>query len=100
MPCCATQWIRTAHLLAEAVERVVALTLVADRARDRDVGGLAGDDLAVLVDVGDGDLHRGVVLGLDQAAGRRALARHVQVNKVALRTRSVPRPRLAARHAR
>lgn len=84
MPCCATQWIRTAHLLAEAVERVVALTLVADRARDRDVGGLAGDDLAVLVDVGDGDLHRGVVLGLDETARGGTLAGHVKVNKLSL----------------
>ena len=98
---CTTRFlIRTALLLRNPVERVVRLAHVAHGAADRDVGRAARDDLAVLIHVGHGDLHRGVVLGLDQAAGRRALARHVQVNKVALRTRSVPRPRLAARHAR
>ena len=34
---------------------------------------LAGDLTAVLVDLGDGDLDGGVVLGLDDAVGGRAL---------------------------
>ena len=76
--------IRTALLLADAVQRVVALTLVADRASDGDVGRLARDDLAVLVNVRDGDLDRGVVLGLHKAARGSALAGHVKIDKLTL----------------
>lgn len=80
--------IRTALLLADAVQRVVALTLVADRASDGDVGRLARDDLAVLVNVRDGDLNRGVVLGLNETASGSALAGDVKVNKLSLRGQS------------
>ena len=38
---------------------------------------LALDGAAVLVDLGDGDLNRGVILRLDDAVGRRALPRDV-----------------------
>lgn len=38
---------------------------------------LAGDSAAVLVNLGDGDLDGGVVLGLDDAVGGAALARNV-----------------------
>lgn len=40
---------------------------------------------AVGIDVGDVDLDRAVILGLDQAVGRRALARDVKVDGLALR---------------
>ena len=80
--------IRTALLLADAVLRVVALTLVADRASDGDVGRLARDDLAVLVNVRDGDLDRGVVLGLNETASGSALAGDVKVNKLSLNGQS------------
>lgn len=77
--------IRTALLLADAVQRVIALALVADRASNRDVGRLARDDLAVLVDIRNRNLDRGVVLGLDETAGGSALAGDVKVNKLSLR---------------
>jgi hypothetical protein len=48
------------------------------------VGSAAGDHAAVLVDVGDADLDRAVVLCFDQAAGCGALAGNVQVDEVTL----------------
>lgn len=74
----------TAQVLRDTVERVVALALVADGATERNVGGLARDNLAILIHVGNGDLNRGVVLGLDEAAGGSTLARHVKINKLSL----------------
>lgn len=76
--------IRTALLLKNTVKRVIALSLVADGAADRHVLGLARDDLAVVVDLGNSDLHRGVVLGLNQAASGGALAWHEKVDELAL----------------
>lgn len=60
--------------LSKAVQRVVALAHGADKAGEGIDDVLALDGPAVLVDLGDGDLARTVVLGLDDAAGRRALA--------------------------
>lgn len=82
--------VRTAELLGKTVDRVVALALVADEASNGEVGGLAGNHLAVLVDVGNGDLDRGVVLGLNDTAGSRALAGHVKVNKLSLLVSTPP----------
>lgn len=74
----------TALLLRETVERVIALTGGTNEAGEREVDRLAGDDTAVLVNLTNGDLNGSVVLGLDKAAGRSALARNVKVNKVTL----------------
>lgn len=60
--------------LCEAVEGVVALAHGADEAGESIGDVLALDSAAVLIDLGDGDLARTVVLGLDDAARRRALA--------------------------
>ena len=49
----------------------VRLALGADEAREGDRGELAGE-LAIGVDVANVDLHRRVVLGGDDAVGRRA----------------------------
>lgn len=47
----------------------------------------AGDHAAIVVDVGHRDLDGAVVLGLDEAACRGALARDVEVNEIALSSR-------------
>jgi hypothetical protein len=48
------------------------------------VGDVGAGHLARLVDLGDVDLNRGVVLGRDEAVGRTALARDVEVDDLAL----------------
>lgn len=55
----------------ESETHVVSLALRADLAAESDGGALALDGLAFGVNVGDGDLNRGVVLGRDQAVWRR-----------------------------
>jgi hypothetical protein len=60
--------------LCEAVEGVVALAHGADEPGEGIGDVLALDGAAVLIDLGDGDLAGPVVLGLDDAARRRALA--------------------------
>ena len=60
--------------LGKAVEGVVRLAHGANEAGESVDDVLALDGTAVLVDLGDGDLARTVVLGLDDAARRRALA--------------------------
>lgn len=60
--------------LGKAVEGVVRLAHGANEAGEGVDDVLALDGTAVLVDLGDGDLARTVVLGLDDAARRRALA--------------------------
>lgn len=59
--------------LGQAVDGVVALTHGADEAAEG-VGLVLAGVAAVLVDLADGDLDGGVVLGLDDAVGGRALA--------------------------
>lgn len=65
------------------VERVVGVASLTDRAAEgvRDVGAR---HLARLVDLGHVDLDRSVVLGDDEAVGRAALARDVEVDDLAL----------------
>lgn len=63
--------------LGQAVEGVVALAHGTDETAEGVDVVLAGDGTAVLVDLGDGDLDGSVVLGLDDAVGRRALPRDV-----------------------
>lgn len=76
--------ILTSLLGSQTVQAVIALSLVAHEAAQREVGGASHNHTAVLVDVGDRDLHRAVVLGLNQAASGSALARNVQVDEVTL----------------
>jgi hypothetical protein len=59
--------------LSEAVHAVVALTHGADEAAES-VDLVLASVTAVLVNLGDRDLDRAVVLGLDDAVGRAALA--------------------------
>jgi len=65
--------------LSEAVEGVVALAHSANEAGEGVDDVLALDGTAVLVNLGDGDLARTVVLGLDDSASGRALAGDVTV---------------------
>lgn len=76
--------ILTALLSSEPVEAVIALALRPDETAEGESRGGARDHLSALVDVGHGNLNRGVVLGLDDAASSGALAGHVQVDKVTL----------------
>ena len=74
LPLGAPDVLEEAVALGEAVQGIVALTHGADEAGQGVDDVLALDGTAVLVDLGDGDLARTVVLGLDDAARRRALA--------------------------
>lgn len=76
--------ILTTLLLGKTVERVIALTELADKAGQGEDGGLAGDHATVGIDVSNGNLNRSVVLGLNDAASGSALAWHVKVDKVSL----------------
>lgn len=64
--------------LGEAVEGVVTLTAGTDEAAES-VGLVLTSVTAVLVNLADGQLDGGVVVGLDDAVGGAALARHVAV---------------------
>jgi hypothetical protein len=69
--------------LSEAVEGVVALTAGTDEAAESEGLVLAGV-AAVLVNLADGDLDGGVVVGLDDAVGGAALAGHVEIDDLSL----------------
>ena len=66
--------------LGEAVHAVVALAHGADEAA-KSVDLVLASVTAVLVNLGDGDLDRAVVLGLDDAVGRAALAGDVPAQR-------------------
>ena len=66
--------------LGEAVHAVVALAHGADKAA-KSVDLVLASVTAVLVNLGDGDLDRAVVLGLDDAVGRAALAGDVPAQR-------------------
>lgn len=68
--------------LREPVEGVVALADGSDEAAEGVDDVLAGDGAAVLVNLGDGDLDGGVILGLDDAVGGAALAGDIAVGKI------------------
>ena len=92
LPLGAPDVLEEAVALGEAVEGIVALTHGADETRQSVDDVLALDGTAVLVDLGDGDLARAVVLGPDDSARRRALAGDVTgrgpgVSKIASRGR-------------
>ena len=74
LPLGAPDVLEEAVALSEAVQSIVALAHGADETREGVDDVLALDGTAVLVDLGDGDLARAVVLGLDDSARRRALA--------------------------
>ena len=65
--------------LGQSVQGIVGLAHGADEAAEGVDVVLAGDGAARLVNLGDGDLDGGVVLGLDDAVGGRALAGDVAV---------------------
>lgn len=65
--------------LGQAVHGVVGLAHGADEAAEGVDVVLAGDGTAVLVNLGNGDLDRAVILGLDDAVGSAALAGDVAV---------------------
>lgn len=67
--------------LSQAVHGVVGLAHGADETAEGVDVVLAGDGTTVLVDLGDGDLDRAVILGLDDAVGRAALAGDVAINR-------------------
>jgi hypothetical protein len=71
----------TASLGRESVDRVIGLTHGPNLTAKGNGGTLVLDGLSVGVNVGDGDLDRGVVLGGDQTVGGRALAGDVKVNE-------------------
>lgn len=79
--------ILTALLGREPIERVVALTSPADIARERKEGRGTLDLSALLVDICDGNLDRGVVFGLDDAASSGTLSGDVKVDEVSLEER-------------
>jgi hypothetical protein len=64
--------------LGEAVEGVIALTAGTDEAA-KSVGLVLTSVATVLVNLADGELDGGVVVGLDDAVGGAALAGHVAV---------------------
>lgn len=65
--------------LSQTVHGVVGLAHGADEAAEGVDVVLAGDGTAVLVNLGNGDLDRAVILGLDDAVGSAALAGDVAV---------------------
>jgi hypothetical protein len=67
--------------LSKTVKGVVSLTHGANESAESVVDGLSGVT-SVLVDLSDGDLDGSVVLSLDDAVGRRALAGDVAIAKV------------------
>ena len=64
-------------LLGKSVEGVVGLASGSDVAAQGVGDVLAWDGSALLVDLGDVDLDRGVVVGLDDSVGGRALSWNV-----------------------
>lgn len=65
--------------LGQSVQGIVGLAHGADETAEGVDVVLAGDGATRLVNLGDGDLDGGVVLGLDDAVGGRALAGDVAV---------------------
>lgn len=67
--------------LSQTVHGVVGLAHGADETAEGVDMCLAGNGTAVLVNLGNGDLDRAVILGLDDAVGSAALAGDVAVNR-------------------
>lgn len=66
--------------LRQSVQRIVRLAARAHKAA-QSVHLVLASVVTVLIDLADGDLHGGVVVGLDNAVGRAALARDVAIRK-------------------
>ena len=56
---------------SQSVQRIITLTSRSHESTERICSLLARDDMAILVDMSDVDLHRGVVLGGDETVCRR-----------------------------
>lgn len=65
------------------VERVIRVTSLTNSTVEG-VGDVGSSHLSLVVNLGNVDLNRGVVLGGDEAVGRRALAGDVKVDNLAL----------------
>lgn len=85
----------TTLLSREAVDRVISLAVGADLSSEGDGGAAGLEGNSVGVNVGDRDLDRGVVLGVDEAASGRALAGDVKVDEDTLKERTENRRRSA-----
>ena len=72
--------LEVAVLLGKAVEGVVTLAAGTDETTES-VGLVLAGVAAVLVNLANGELDRGVVVGLDDAVGGAALAGHVAIGK-------------------
>lgn len=79
LPAGAPDTLQETVALCEPVQGVVALAHGADEAAEG-IGLVLAGVAAVLVDLADADLDRGVVLGLDDATGGAALAGDVATN--------------------
>jgi hypothetical protein len=75
--------LEVAIALGQAVEGVIALAAGTDEAA-KSVGLVLAGVAAVLVNLADGELDGGVVVGLDDAVGGAALAGHVAEREVML----------------
>lgn len=75
--------LEVAVLLGKAVEGVVTLTAGTDETAES-VGLVLAGVAAVLVNLADGELDRGVVVGLDDAVGGAALAGDVEIDDLSL----------------
>lgn len=78
---CAPNALDEAVTLGQSVQGIVRLAHGTDEAAEGVDVVLAGDGAARLVNLGNGDLNRGMVLGLDNAVGGRALAGDVAIRE-------------------
>lgn len=78
---CAPDALDQTITLSQAVQRIVRLAHGTDEAAKGVDVVLAGDSAARLVNLGDRDLNGGVVLGLNDAVGGRALAGDVAIRE-------------------
>lgn len=70
--------------LSQSVERVIGLTSGSNVTREDVSLVVTRDSTAILINVGNVDLDRGVVLSLDESVGSRTLARNVKFDLKAL----------------
>lgn len=68
--------------LCQSVQRIVALAHSTHESAESVDVVLALDSTSVLVDLGDGNLHRTVILGLDDSVGGRAFSGDVAIRMV------------------
>ncbi len=78
LPTCAPDSLQEPIPLCQPVDRIIAFSHRPHEST-KCKGVVLARIASVLVDFGDADLHRSMVLSLDDAVGRAALARHVAV---------------------